>query len=184
MGSPLKDPVMQGVFLCHDFILFNACVAPFACYFTLGKIWLPTHAFITLRLRQNGHHLQDDIFKCIFFNEDVWISSKISLKFLPKGRIYKMRALVQIMAWRLTGHYLNQWCPMLPMHICITLPQWVSSMLHIFCHLKVWSIFYLCNYCSVFNMCYNISAITTPAVCLKKWQHHFLTWLYQYIFSN
>ena len=38
----------------------------------------------TLRLRQNGCHFSDDIFKCIFFNENIWTWIKISLKFVPK----------------------------------------------------------------------------------------------------
>ena len=42
----------------------------------------------------------DDIFKCIFLNENVWISIKVSLKFVPRGPINKILALVQIMAWR------------------------------------------------------------------------------------
>ena len=29
----------------------------------------------------------DDIFKCIFFNADIWISIKFSLKFVGKGSI-------------------------------------------------------------------------------------------------
>ena len=37
---------------------------------------------ITLRLRQNGRRFADDIFKRIFFNENVRISIKISLKFV------------------------------------------------------------------------------------------------------
>ena len=52
----------------------------------------------TLRPRQNGTHLADNIFKCIFLNENVWIWIKISLKFVPKGPIDNMQALVQIMA--------------------------------------------------------------------------------------
>ena len=44
-----------------------------------------------------------DIFKCIFMNENVWISIKISMKFVPKGPINNIPALVQIMAWRRTG---------------------------------------------------------------------------------
>ena len=52
----------------------------------------------TLRLRQNGRHFADDIFKCIFLNENVWISLKISLKFVPMGPINNIPALVQIMA--------------------------------------------------------------------------------------
>ena len=32
----------------------------------------------TLRLRQNSHHFPDDILKCIFLNENVWVLIKIS----------------------------------------------------------------------------------------------------------
>ena len=39
----------------------------------------------TLRLRQNGHYFADDISKFIFFNKNVWITIKISLKCDPKG---------------------------------------------------------------------------------------------------
>ena len=59
--------------------------------------------FNTLRPRQNEQHFADDIFKRIFFNENVWISIKISLKFVPKGPINNIPALVQIMAWRRSG---------------------------------------------------------------------------------
>ena len=57
------------------------------------------------------HHFADDIFKCIFVNENVWISLKISLKFVPKFRIHNIPALVKIMAWRqqATSHHLNHW---------------------------------------------------------------------------
>ena len=41
----------------------------------------------TLRPRQNGRHFADDIFKCIFLNENAWIPIKISLKFVPQGPI-------------------------------------------------------------------------------------------------
>ena len=57
----------------------------------------------TLRLRQNGHYFADNIFKCIFLNENVWILLKISLKVVPKVRINNIPALVQIMAWRQPG---------------------------------------------------------------------------------
>ena len=43
--------------------------------------------------------LADDIFKCIFLNENIWISIKISLK----GSINNIPALVRIMAWRRPG---------------------------------------------------------------------------------
>ena len=59
---------------------------------------------------QNGHHFADDIFKFIFLNENVWISFKISLNFVPKARIHNIPAFVQIMAWRRPGdnNYRNQ----------------------------------------------------------------------------
>ena len=80
----------------------------------------------TLRLRQN---FTDDIFKCIFLHENAWIPIQISLKFVPKGPINNIPALVQIMAWRRPGDKpLSE--PMmvsLPRHICITQPQWVKN---------------------------------------------------------
>ena len=86
------------------------------------------HTINTLRPRQNGRHFPDDIFKCIFLNENVWILIKISLKFVPNGIINKTPASVQIMAWRRTGDKpLSE--PMLvslPTHLCVTQPQWVE----------------------------------------------------------
>ena len=48
----------------------------------------------TLGPRQNGRHFADAIFKCIFFNENVLISIKISLKFVPSGQINNIPVLV------------------------------------------------------------------------------------------
>ena len=80
----------------------------------------------TLRPRQNGSHFPDDTFKRIVLN--VRISIKISLKFVPKGPIINIRALVQIMAWRRPGDKpLSE--PMmvsLLTYICVTWPQWVK----------------------------------------------------------
>ena len=85
--------------------------------------------FNTFRLRQNGRHFTDDIFKRIFFNENVWIAIKNSLKFVHKGPIYNIPALVQIMAWRRPGDKPLSETMMnsLPTHICITRPQWVKK---------------------------------------------------------
>ena len=83
----------------------------------------------TLRPRQNGCHFADDIFKCIFLNENVWIPVKISLKFVPKGPINNIPALVQIMAWRRPGDKpLSEPITVvsLPTQICVTRPQWVN----------------------------------------------------------
>ena len=57
----------------------------------------------TFRLRQNGCHFADDILKYIFFNESMWISIKILLKFVPGGSIKHIPALLYMLAWRRTG---------------------------------------------------------------------------------
>ena len=82
----------------------------------------------TLRPRQNGRHFPDDIFKCIFLNENVWISIKISLKVAPKGPIEIIPALVQIMAWRLPGDksLSEPLMVILSTHIYVTRPQWTQ----------------------------------------------------------
>ena len=83
----------------------------------------------TLKPRQNGRHFADDIFKCIFLNENARISLHISLKLVPKVRIINTPALVQIMVWRRPGDKpLSE--PMmvsLQTHICVTRPQWVNG---------------------------------------------------------
>ena len=82
----------------------------------------------SLRPRRNRCYNADDIFKCIFLKENVWIPTKISLKFVPKGPINNIPAMVQTMAWRRPGDKpLSE--PMmvsLLTHICVTLPQWVN----------------------------------------------------------
>ena len=85
----------------------------------------------TLRPRQHDRHFPDDIFRCIFLNENIWIAINISLSFVPKGPIDNIPALVQIMAWRRSGDKpLSE--PMmvsLLTHICVTRPQWVKPTL-------------------------------------------------------
>ena len=89
-----------------------------------------TRSVNTLRPRQNGCHFPDDMFKCVFLNEDVWIQNEISLKFVSKGSINNNPALFQIMAWRRLGDKpLSE--PMmvsLLTHICVTRPQWVNEL--------------------------------------------------------
>ena len=77
----------------------------------------------TLRPRQNGRRFPDDIFKWIFLNENVLISVKISLKFVPKGPINNIPALVQVMAWRQQGTKLlsERMMVRLPTHIYVSL---------------------------------------------------------------
>ena len=68
--------------------------------------------------------LQTNLFKCIFLNEIVWISNKISLKFFPQ----EIPALVQVMAWHRSGDKPLSEPIMVRLltHICVTRPQWVN----------------------------------------------------------
>ena len=76
------------------------------CYYEIQLI-------STLRRRQNGRHFEDDILKCIFLNENIWILNKISLKIVPQGTI-NSKALIELKVTYLL------------MHICITWHQWVK----------------------------------------------------------
>ena len=82
----------------------------------------------TLRPRQNGCHSADDSFKCIFLNENVWILIKVSQKFVPKGPINNILALVQIMAWHRPGDKPLSELMMFSLltHIGVTWLQWVN----------------------------------------------------------
>ena len=84
----------------------------------------------SLRPRQGGRHLPDDIFKCIFLNENELILIKISLKFVPNGPINNIPALVQIMAWPWWGDK-PLFEPMMFSLLTqkyVTLPQLVNSL--------------------------------------------------------
>ena len=97
-----------------------------------GWYWLypyPTRLIPNiLKPRQNRRHFTEDIFKCIFLTQNVWILIEISRKFVTKCAIYNIPATVQIMVWRRPGdNQLSE--PMLvslPTHICVTRPQLIS----------------------------------------------------------
>ena len=82
----------------------------------------------TLRPTQNGRHFADYTSKRIFLEENVRISIKISLKFVPKSPIDNIPALFQIMAWCWPGDkpLSEPLMARLRTHICVTRPQWVN----------------------------------------------------------
>ena len=99
-------------------------------YSALGWYWVHVIEWLnTLRLRQNGRHFSDDIFKCMFLNENISVAITNSLAFVPKGPINNIAVLVLIMDWCCPGDKpLSE--PMmvsLTIHICITRPQWVKN---------------------------------------------------------
>ena len=82
----------------------------------------------TLRPKQDGRHFPDDILKCIFLNENVWIALTISLKCVRKVRTNNIPSLVQIMAWRRPGDkpLTEPIMVSLPTQTCVTRPRWVK----------------------------------------------------------
>ena len=110
---------------------------PIRCEFCTWLIWWfpwqQLSCLNTLRPRENGRHFADDIFKCIFMNENLWITIKISLKFVPKGPINYIAALVHIMAWRRPGDQplFEPMMVRLPTHICVIRPHWVNGNLQV-----------------------------------------------------
>ena len=94
-----------------------------------SPMWTQGTSINSLRPRPNRRYCTDDIFKCIFENENEWISPRISLKFVPKVWINNIPALVQIMAWRRPGDkpLSKPVSVCLLTHIYVTRPQWVNT---------------------------------------------------------
>ena len=118
--------------LFHAGVSDNYIITHFPPHYCDIAIWNTTLKYISfnkLKRRKNGRHFPDNIFKWIFFNENVWISINISLKFVPRGPINNIPTLVQVMARRRPGDKsLSE--PMmvrLPTHKGITRPQWVNE---------------------------------------------------------
>ena len=119
--------------LPKDFVLM---LCSFTLHWPFYSLWCRYtsqncyHCVNTLRPRHNGRHFPDDTFKPIFLNENIRISIKISLKFVPKVPINNIPALVQIMAWRRSGDKPLSEPKMVSLltHICVTRPQWVSCL--------------------------------------------------------
>ena len=123
----------------HDLI---PCIAPRLTWYALTCLCqrmplclsphinnAPNVCINALRPRQNDRQFPCGIFKCIFFNENIWIFIKMSLKFIPKGPINSIPALVQIMAWRRSSDkpLFKRMMASLLMYICITRSQRVNA---------------------------------------------------------
>ena len=74
-------PTLNTIWVCQVLIWFYWNGINSAVYLALiFKYKLSEHYTIeTLRPRQDARHFADDVFKCIFLNDSVWISLKISL---------------------------------------------------------------------------------------------------------
>ena len=116
--------------------------------------------FNTLIPIQNGLQFPDDIFKGILLNENVWVSLKISLTFVPKARINNIPALVQIRAYRGPGAKpLSE--PMvvsLFTHICINWSQLIAIQCNVWYDISPWIV--LCHVVP-FSLCMLYQLIDT-----------------------
>ena len=157
--------------LCYDIIM-------------VSKSFGPRFNINSLRPRQNGCHFADDTFKRIFLNENVIISIKISLKFVPKGPINNNPALVQIMAWRRSGDKPLSEPTMVSLltHICVAQPQWFKTVFPLYgdSHVK---------YTTFARPSYLLHGtrphlyFKTAPCSLVPWQHPYMCDIYMLIFS-
>ena len=69
------------------------------------------HCIDALRPGQNGGHFLDNIFNCVFLNENVWILINIPLKFVPKCKLTIFHHWFRqwLGAGCATSQSLNQW---------------------------------------------------------------------------
>ena len=124
---------VDGVYCCYiSDTVFNCCIdrnATMLVPLPHSWLWLPVDFMNSLRPRQNRCQFADDIFKCIFLNENILMSIKISLKFVLRGTMNNIPALVQIMAWHIPGNKLLSEPMMIILltHICIIRHQWVNG---------------------------------------------------------
>ena len=91
-----------------------------------NDLWLKGN---TLRQRQKGRRFADDIFKTTFSWMKIYefgFKFHWNLFLMVKLIIFQHCFRWWLGANQATSHYLNQWWPRLPMHICITRLQWVN----------------------------------------------------------
>ena len=88
------------------------CCALFCCgYIFVSCRFMWSIYLNTLRPKSSGRYFPADIFKCIFLNENMWISIKISQKFVPEVHLTISQHWFRwwLGAGKATSHYMNQW---------------------------------------------------------------------------
>ena len=83
VNSPHKWPVTRKMFPFDDVIMLTS-------YFKIFRLIL-----IHLNIHEPEQSVRHEIFKSIFLNENVWMSNKISLTYVPQYQIGNKSALVQ-----------------------------------------------------------------------------------------
>ena len=111
ISCTMKTPDQINLFLLMTCSFILVFVQIWTFFFTNPRLNWGRMTLSSLRPRPNRRHFADDIFKCIFENENEWISPRISLKFVLKVRINNIPSLFIYLlgAVQATSHYLNQW---------------------------------------------------------------------------
>ena len=128
--SSIANEKQTSIFTCAISIYVGSVNLRLCKFSWTCKTKLPCcHGFNTLRPRQHRRRFADDIFKCIFLNENCCVLIKNSLKYVRKVPSDNNPAFVQIMAWRRLGDkpLSEAMMVILQMHICVTRPQWVKK---------------------------------------------------------
>ena len=107
-------------------------------------------------------NLAENIFRNIFMNEKFCIVIRISLKFVPKGPINNIPALVEIIARPQPGNkpLSESMMIILLSHICVIRPQWVKQTIHI---------------SNERDTCFNAMKFTLY-ICTDAYDHRFCFW--------
>ena len=84
--------------------------------------------FKTLKHKRKGHHVADDILRCIFFYIGTFlVLVEISLKCVPGSEWHSpLRLSIRLGTCLAPSHCLNQGWASSRAHICINGPQWVK----------------------------------------------------------
>ena len=101
--------------LCPRFVLLISC-------FFLCPVVLPITFCVTKLFEADTKWppLSRRHFECIFLNENYIILIQIALEYVANRPVSTTLALIQIMATRRSGHYLNRWWSCLLTHIYAT----------------------------------------------------------------
>ena len=90
-----------------------------------------SHSYLTHWGRDEMNNISQTTFSNVYSSMKMFeFRSKFHwLKFVPKGPINNIPALVQIMAWRRSGDkpLSEPIMVSLPTHICVTRPQWIKN---------------------------------------------------------
>ena len=124
----------QPCYMCECILIVALCNIWYNVHVIIHSIWRSecmSDGLTHWGRNDIGAILQTTFSNAFYQIKMCWFLWKISLKFIPKGPINNIPALVQIMAWRRPGDkpLLEPMMDILLNHICVTWPQWVNELI-------------------------------------------------------